>query len=319
MVLAGGFAGRLGKGLRELSEAAQQIARCSPDSHPPQSSALKIAGLGEAFNSMAAAVAADRRRLQELNVTLEERLSQRTAEAEARSRELESFLYAASHDLRAPVLSIQGFANLLARHLGRRLDNQSREHLQRIQANAEAMDLLLRDLLEVSRAGRVQEVIEWVDSGEIVASVLRDLEPEIARLNVRVKVSDRLPLVAYSPRLLARVFRNLIDNAIKFMGDQPAPLIVIGCERMPEGHRFWVQDNGAGISPEHHEKIFGLFTRASGGDAPGSGVGLAVVRRIVETLGGRAWVEGEPGVGSMFCFTVPASRSRDEEVDESDS
>ncbi len=315
MVLGIAVARPLGRALRELTRAVQQIAGGDFRVHLPRVRTYEVAALLEGLNDMAAGVGADRHRLEELNASLEERLSQRTAEADARSRELESFLYAASHDLRAPVLSIQGFANLLTRNLGRRLDNQSRDHLGRIRANAETMDLLLRDLLEASRVGRVQEVVEWVDSGEIVASVLRDLEPEVTRLNVQVEVSDRLPLVAYSPRLLARVFRNLIDNAIKFMGDQPAPRIAIGCERLREAYRLWVRDNGVGISPEHHDKIFGLFTRADGAEAPGSGVGLAVVRRIVETHGGRVWVEGEPGAGSVFCFTVPASQPREREAD----
>ena len=315
MLLGAAVARPLGGALRELTRAVQQIAGCDFRVHLPRVRTHEVAALVEALSDMVAGVGADRQRLEELNTSLAERLSQRTAEAEARSRELESFLYAASHDLRAPVLSIQGFTNLLTRNLGRRLDKQSREHLGRIRVNAEAMDLLLRDLLEASRVGRVQEVIEWVDSGEIVASVLRDLEPEVTRLNVQVEVADRLPLAPYAPRLLARVFRNLIDNAIKFMGDQPAPRITIGCERLREAHRFWVRDNGVGISPEHHDKIFGLFTRAHGADAPGSGVGLAVVRRIVETHGGKVWVEGEPGMGSVFCFTVPASRPQEREAD----
>lgn len=307
MVIAAALARRVAAALSELTGTAHLAA--SGDLRPGRiaRAGSEIASLVEAFNQMVVSFSEDRRRLQALVRSLEEQLRGRSAEADERSRELESFLYAASHDLRAPVLSIQGFATLLERNLRRRLDADSREHLSRIKSNAEAMDLLLRDLLEVSRVGRVQEAVEWVDSGEIVASVLRDLEPEIARLAVRVKVADRLPVVAASPRLLARVFRNLVDNAIKFMGDQPMPSVAIGSEPLAEGHRLWVRDNGVGIEPDDTDRIFGLFTRARGTKAPGSGIGLAIVRRIVETYGGRICVQSDPGRGSTFSFTVPAA------------
>jgi len=308
-VLMGVLAARLSASVGAMAQAARQVAGGDFRVQLPSGPGSEMGKLTGAFNQMMAAIADDRKRLQELNLALEERLRRRSLEAEQRSQELEQFVYTASHDLRAPVLSIQGFATLLQRNLSRKLDEQSREHLLRIRTNAEAMDLLLRDLLEVSRAGKVQEAKELVHSREIVASVLRDLEPEMARLRVTVKVAEGLPAILYSPRLLARVFRNLIDNAIKFMGDQPMPAIAIGYERSPDGHRFSVEDNGAGIRPEDRERVFGLFARAEGARAPGSGVGLAIVRRIVESHGGRVWVQSQPGAGSTFFFTAPAGGS----------
>ncbi len=305
VLVAGALGARLSASLGDLCKAARLLASGDFRLDLPSGPGGEMARLAAAFGHMATTLGDDLGRLQQLNFSLEERLRRRTAEAEDRAWELESFLYTASHDLRAPVLSIQGFANLLYRNLNRRLDEQSREHLLRIRTNAETMDLLLRDLLEVSRVGKVPEAKEWVDSGEIVATVLRDLEPEIAPLRVRVKVGERLPMVAYAPRLLARVFRNLVDNAIKFMGDQPSPMIAIGCERAAGGHRFFVRDNGAGIKSEDQERVFGLFARGDGTRAPGSGIGLAIVQRIVETHGGRVWVESRPGEGSTFNFTVP--------------
>ena len=306
-VAAAMLGARLSASLGAVCEAARLVASGDFRVHLPSGPGGEMARLAAAFNQMAMTIAEDLRLLRETNFALEETVRRRTAEAEDRARELESFLYAASHDLRAPVLSIQGFANLLSRNLSRRLDEDSREHLLRIRTNAEAMDVLLRDLLEVSRVGKVQEPREWVDAGEIVATVLHDLEPETRRLQVRVKVGDRLPMVAYAPRLLARVFRNLVENAIKFMGDQPSPVIAVGCERTGQGHRFFVQDNGVGIKGEDAERVFGLFARGDGTRASGSGIGLAIVQRIVETHGGRVWVESRPGEGSTFWFTVPGA------------
>jgi len=306
-VAAGMLGARLSASLGAVCEAARLVASGDFRFRLPSGPGGEMAGLGAAFNQMATTIAEDLRRLREANLSLEESVRRRTAEAEDRAKELELFLYTASHDLRAPVLSIQGFANLLSRDLNRRLDEESREHLLRIRTNAEAMDLLLRDLLEVSRVGKVQEPREWVDSGEIVATVLHDLEPETKRLRIRVKAGDRLPMVAYAPRLLARAFRNLVENAIKFMGDQPSPVIAVGCERTGQGHRFFVQDNGVGIKGEDAERVFGLFARGDGTRASGSGIGLAIVQRIVETHGGRVWVESRPGEGSTFWFTVPGA------------
>ena len=304
-VAAGMLGARLSASLGAACEAARLVGSGDFRVHLPSGPGGEMARLAAAFNQMAMTIAEDLRLLRETNFSLEETVRRRTAEAEDRARELESFLYTASHDLRAPVLSIQGFANLLSRNLSGRLDEGSREHLLRIRTNAEAMDMLLRDLLEVSRVGKVEEPREWVDSGEIVATVLHDLEPETGRLRVRVKVGDRLPMVAYAPRLLARAFRNLVENAIKFMGDQPSPVITVGCEATAQGHRFFVEDNGAGIKREDRERVFGLFVRGEGTRASGSGIGLAIVQRIVESHGGRVWVEDRPREGSRFWFTVP--------------
>ncbi len=306
-VAAGKLGARLSASLGAVCEAARLVASGDFRVLLPSGPGGEMARLGPAFNQMATTIAEDLRRLREANLSLEDTARRRTAEAEDRAKELESFLYTASQDLRAPVLSIQGFANLLSRDLNRRLDEESREHLLRIRTNAEAMDVLLRDLLEVARVRKVQEPREWVDSGEIVATVLHDLEPETRRLRVRVKVGDRLPMVSYAPLLLARVFRNLVENAIKFMGDQPSPAITVGCERTAQGHRFFVRDNGVGIKGEDAERIFGLFARGEGTRARGSGIGLAIVQRIVEAHGGRVWVESRPGEGSTFWVAVPGA------------
>lgn len=306
-VAAGRLGAQLSASLEAACEAARLMAAGDYRVHVPGGPGGEMARLGAALNQMATTLAEDLRRLREANLSLEDTARRRTAEAEARGKELEAFLHTASHDLRGPVLSIQGFANLLSRNACRRLDEGSREHLLRIRTNAEAMEALLRDLLEVSRVGKVQEPREWVDSGEIMAAVLQEVEPEARRLNIRVKAGDRLPMVAYAPRLLARVFRSLLENAIKFMGDQPSPVIAVGCERTAQGHRFFVRDNGAGVAGKDVERVFGLFARGEGTRASGNGIGLAIVQRIVEAHGGRAWVESRTGEGSTFWFTVPGA------------
>jgi len=305
VVAAAGMLGaRLSASLEAASEAARLVASGDFRVQAPSGPGREVARLGDAFNHMAVTVAEDLRLLRETIFSLEEMARRAKAEADARARELESFLHVAAHDLRGPVLSIQGFANLLSRSGDRRLDEVSREHLLRIRTNAEAMEVLLRDLLEVARVGRVQEPREWVDSGEILAAVLRELEPEARQFRVRVKVAADLPMVAYAPRLLARVFRNLVENAMKFMGDQPSPMVVVGCERTAQGHRFFVRDNGVGVKAEDAERVFGLFERGEGMRGRGSGIGLTIVQRIVKAHGGRVWVESRPGEGSTFWFTV---------------
>ncbi len=185
------------------------------------------------------------------------------------------------------------------------------EHdLKRIRGATARMKLLLDDLLELSRVGRTTNPPEEVDTGAVACEALAMVAGPVANRGVEVVVAPDLPPVTGDRLRLTEVYQNLLENAVKYMGDQPEPRIDVGSRRDPaaEGREetvFYVADNGMGIAPEYHRKVFGLFERLDAG-TEGTGVGLALVKRIVEVHGGRIWVESEGlGKGSRFCFTLP--------------
>ena len=166
------------------------------------------------------------------------------------------------------------------------------------------MSLLITDLLDYSRAGQTsEEQMVQVDPEPVLRGVLDNLKITIADAGATV-THDRLPTVAYDPMRLTQLLQNLIGNAIKYRGDSK-PVIHLSAERTHSETIFSVRDNGPGIPPEHHETVFGIFKRLHGKDVEGTGIGLAMCRRIVERHGGRMWVESQPGTGSTFKFTVP--------------
>jgi PAS domain S-box-containing protein len=224
---------------------------------------------------------------------------------EAKNRELESFVYTASHDLRSPLVSIEGFAKLLTEDYSGQLDEEGQDYLRRIRANTAAMNALLSDLLEFSRVGRLEEDKEAVAVGEVVAEALEELAAAIEESQAEVSVAGDLPTVLASRGRLVQVFTNLISNAIKFAREGETPRVTIGGERLGGGYRFLVSDNGIGIEEGFHEKVFEIFTRLKQKEAEGTGVGLAIVKRIVEDHGGKVGVESKPGEGSRFWFTLP--------------
>jgi signal transduction histidine kinase len=222
-----------------------------------------------------------------------------------RNRELESFVYMASHDLRTPLVSIDGFARLLEEDYADRLDADGREYLGRVRANAADMDSLLSDLLELSRVTTTEEPKETVPVADVVEQALQQLDHAIRESGAAVIVPDDLPEVSASPTRLRQVFTNLIGNAIKFSRQDAGPRIEITWDELRDGHRFRVADNGIGIPEPYREQIFEIFTRLKDKDVSGTGVGLTIVRRIIERHGGKVGVESRPGEGSTFWFTLP--------------
>ena len=225
------------------------------------------------------------------------------AKLEAQNAELERFAYTVSHDLRSPLITIQGFVGMLRRDLAEKNHVATEEDLARICNAASQMDRLLRDVLELSRIGRLIHPPEEVSIEELACEVLELVGIEPAS-GVKVEIAPDMP-AAFGDRLrLREVLQNLIDNAMKYMGDQSHPLIEIGSRRDGVETVFYVHDNGIGIAPRFHEKVFGLFDQLDP-ETEGSGVGLALVKRIIEVHGGRIWIESEgSGQGSTFCFTL---------------
>jgi len=231
---------------------------------------------------------------------------------EIRNEDLEAFVYMAAHDLRTPLVSIHGFLDLLSRSLEEDLDEQQQWIVERISANMKHFDLLLGDLLAFSRIH--EEVIE-LDRIEIVVIVKRvmdELKSDMAAQDVTVTVQDGLPEVLFSGTRLYQVFSNLISNSLKFSTTGTPTVIEVGAGSAPEGvkipngHKlFFVRDNGIGIDRDWQDKIFQLFYRAEKEKYPGSGAGLAIVKRIIEQEDGLIWVESTPGKGAVFFFTLP--------------
>jgi signal transduction histidine kinase len=230
------------------------------------------------------------------------------SELEKRNSELERFTYAVSHDLRSPLVTVMGFLGAVEdAALGGRTDHLRRD-MERIRGAAERMDRLLKELLQLSRVGRVAPPPETVPFGELVREASTLVAGRLRERGVTLEVAEGLPAVHGDRSRLVELVQNLLDNAAKFMGDQPQPRIEVGARTSREGPVFFVRDNGRGIDPRFHEKVFGLFDRLDPEDE-GTGIGLALVRRIVETHGGRVWVESEgTGRGSTFCFTVPSTQ-----------
>lgn len=227
------------------------------------------------------------------------------SELEANNAELERFTYTVSHDLRNPLVTIKGFLGMLQKDLGDGRQDRITSDFQRISNAADKMHALLSDLLQLSRIGRVTNPFAEVDLIKLTTESLENLDARIRSKNATVKVSPDLPVVFGDSLRLGEVLENLIDNAAKYSGDQPNPIIEVGARERPGGPVIFVKDNGMGIEPKHLSKIFGLFDKLDP-ISEGTGIGLAIVKRIIETHGGKVWVESEGlGKGATFCFTLP--------------
>jgi PAS domain S-box-containing protein len=226
-------------------------------------------------------------------------------ELAAKNDEMERFTYAVSHDLRSPLITIRSFLGFLERHARAGDFEALGADIDRIAGAAVKMDHLLGELLRLSRAGRVVSAHSWVPVEEVAREAHSLAMGRLAARNVTVEIQPGLPTVAGDRQRLVQVLLNLLDNAAKFMGDQSHPRVVVGTRPAVGEHVVFVRDNGVGIPIEAQAKVFGLFERLGRG-GEGSGIGLALVDRIVKAHGGRAWVESEGvGAGSTFLFSVP--------------
>src|SRR5688572_2379025 len=226
-------------------------------------------------------------------------------ELETKNAELERFTYTVSHDLKSPLITISGFTGLLEADAKSGDMEKFRGDLLRINEAAEKMKRLLDELLELSRIGRIINPPSDIPLAKIVEEALSLVQGRLRTGNVEVHIQEDLPTVRGDRPRLVEVLQNLIDNAVKFMGDQPAPKVEIGMRKEIDEQVFFVRDNGIGIEASHREKVFDLFDKLNP-HTEGTGVGLALAKRIVEVHGGRIWVESEGrGRGSTFCFTLP--------------
>ena len=230
-------------------------------------------------------------------------------ELENRNAELERFTYTASHDLRSPLVTIRGFLGYLRQDAASGDLNRFDKDVDRIANAVDKMQVLLNDLLELSRVGRIINPPDDIPFMDIVRETVELLSGLLEVGNVQVEIQNNLPAIHGDRTRLIEVIQNLISNAIKFMGDQPNPRIEIGANGFDKDGKpiFFVRDNGIGIDPQYQEKIFGLFNRLDP-TIEGTGIGLALVRRIIEVHDGKIWVESQPGQGATFLFTLPLAR-----------
>jgi PAS domain S-box-containing protein len=226
------------------------------------------------------------------------------SELETKNSELERFTYTVSHDLKSPLITIKGFLDLLEKDLASGDTAKIESDVSRIGAAADQMEQLLAELLELSRIGRVAGVMEEVRFVELAKEAAAMVEGRRKERKTALKIAETPVSIKGDRTRLREVLENLLDNAIKFMGGQSEPAVEIGVRGDGQQRVFYVRDNGVGIDPQYHQQIFGLFTKLDSA-SEGSGMGLTIVKRILEMHGGRIWVESEgQGRGSVFCFTL---------------
>jgi signal transduction histidine kinase len=247
-----------------------------------------------------------REALAQLNAELETRIEQRTAALHAKSRELETFAYSVAHDLKAPLRGIDGYSRILLEEYSNSLDSEGQTFLQTIQNSTDEMNQLIDDLLAYSRLERREVKTDRVELAPIVNSLVEEKRRESVEHPIDFVIDVNGSTVLADASGLAQAVRNYLDNAIKFTRKVANPHIEVGSEESAERCLLWVRDNGIGFDMKYHDRIFDIFQRLNVAEEyPGTGIGLAIVRKAMERMGGRAWANSEPGHGATFYLEIP--------------
>jgi len=237
----------------------------------------------------------------------EKKLEALLAELAAKNSELETFVYSVSHDLKTPIVTIEGFIGALREDFGNLISKDGEKYLDYIGDAARKMEILINELLELSRIGRLTVKKTEFPFGDLISEVLKTLQPRIEERGIQVNVDEKLPLVYGEKKRLVQIMENLISNAVKYLGkENPSPRIEVGVRENDDQKVFFIRDNGIGIEERYFEKIFEVFQRlpAAKKIGEGTGIGLAIVKRIIEHHGGRVWLESDIGKGTTFFFTL---------------
>ncbi len=292
-----------------LAEVARQISRERNYGVrvTEAAGAAEIASLAESFNEMLERVERRDRDLQAARDDLEARVLARTAELDAANKELEAFSYSVSHDLRAPLRHMTGFAQMLGERAGTTLDDEGRRYLRTITTAATRMGRLIDDLLSFSRMGRTQLLRSRVRLGALVEDVRAEVSAAAPGREIVWSIDPALPDVEADPAMLRVALVNLLSNAVKYTSTRPRAEITVGTQPAEEGRTvLFVRDNGVGFDPQYAHKLFGVFQRLHRLDEfEGTGIGLANVRRVIHRHGGETWAEGSPDGGAAFYISLP--------------
>lgn len=249
----------------------------------------------------------ERKRAQEALKKNEKKLEALLTELSAKNAELETFVFSVSHDLKTPIVTIEGFMGALREDFGNLISEEGEKYLNYIGDATQKMELLINDLLELSRIGRLRLKKTEFSLADLIQETITGLQPQIEARNIQVTVSQDLPLVYGEKKRLTQVMENLLSNAIKYIGkENPCPRIEVGAQEQDNQMVIFVRDNGVGIEKTYFEKIFDVFQRLPSAKKieQGTGVGLAIVKRVIEYHEGKVWVESEPGKGTTFFFTL---------------
>jgi PAS domain S-box-containing protein len=296
--------------LRQVKDGGQ--IDVSVTASPIKDASGKVTGVSKVVREITERKAAEEK-IRQLNVDLEQRVTERTAQLKSANEELEAFSYSVSHDLRAPLRHVMGFVNLLLKDAGQSLSEKSLQHLNTISKSTKRMGDLIDDLLTFSRVGRAEMQKATVNLDELVKDTLGDFQTETSGRTIVWDIHP-LPVVRADRALLRLVLVNLISNAVKFTSHRAEAKIEIGCVETVEGQEardesqivIFVRDNGAGFDPQYAHKLFGVFQRLhSNEEFEGTGIGLANVQRIIQRHDGRVWAEGAVDGGATFYFSIP--------------
>jgi signal transduction histidine kinase len=287
--------------LTELTQAATALASGAYSPVVTSSRSDEVGELSRAFNTMLG-------RVEAAQLSLEDKVRDRTEQLNERNVELETFGHSISHDLRAPLRAMHGFSQALIEDCGDQLDDAGKEYAQRIVVGAKRMDALIQDLLAYSRASRSDMSVMPVSLHDVANEAVSQVEADVASTGADVVISPGLPRVMAHRVALVQSVTNLVANGLKFVTPGRTPRITIRSEQENGKTRLWVEDTGIGIDATHHERIFGVFERLHQSEHyPGTGIGLAIVRKSVERMGGRVGVVSAAGEGSKFWIELPTA------------
>ncbi|MBM3255070.1 MAG: HAMP domain-containing protein [Candidatus Omnitrophica bacterium] len=290
--------------IKELTRVSSVIAGGDLSARATITTQDEIGDLADSFNLMTG-------NLIEAKASVEqerEKLKEQKKLLEKANQELDSFVYTVSHDLRAPLRGVTAFAKFLEEDYLDKLDAQGKENLREIIKGTSRMNILIEDLLTLSRISRIQNPYEEVDIRGLIDSIIERVKFDIKEMKVELNIQEGLPSVRCDRIKMSEVFLNLINNAIKFSSknNKSHPRVEIGYADTGEFHQFFVRDNGIGIDPQYHQQVFGIFKRLNSSEEyQGTGVGLSIVQRVADDHGGKVWIESELGKGATFYFTIP--------------
>lgn len=289
----------ISRSVKEIIRVADKVAKADFAERAKVYSKDEIGQLALSFNRMVN----DLQKHHDEQKFAEKKMEEKSEELKRSNKELEHFAYVASHDLREPLRTVSSYIQLLQRRYEGKLDKEANEYISIAVEGVNRLDHLINDLLTYSRVSTHDQTIAWVDCSTVVELVTDQLMNIIKMNNARIEVSEMPEIVANESQMI-QLFQNLISNAIKFHGKEP-PLIRISAKEAKNEWIFSVSDNGIGIDKKYIEKIFVIFQRLHArSEYEGTGIGLAICKKIVERHGGRIWVESEPGKGSVFYFTI---------------